>query len=156
MTKLNLGSGNTLIAGYVNVDSNHDAADLTADMRSLPYPDGSVAEIYSAHALEHIPFRDTQAVIGEWRRVLAPDGRLRVIVPNMDWVAAAWLHGGDRNYARQIMFGNQKHDGEFHCNGWSQHDLVNDVVEAGFRIDGCVVRWTHEYSQESIILEATR
>lgn len=153
--KLNLGSGNTLVTGYVNIDDDHPAADVRADMRRLPYADGAVDEIYCSHALEHLPRGDIAATLTEWRRVLRAGGKLGLVVPNLDWVAAAWLHGSDRGYARQIMFGNQQHPGEFHKTGWAKQDLVDDVEEAGFTVAGCVVRWTAEYSQESIILEAT-
>jgi len=152
--KLNIGSGRETVIGYTSVD-RYFPADIESDMGTLPYPDGAVDEIYCCHALEHIGFRDTQVVLREWRRVLRPGGLVRVVVPNLDWACAAWLHGTDRDYARQILFGNQEHEGEHHRNGWGREDLVHDIEEAGFTVTGCVARWTPEYGQESIILEAT-
>lgn len=154
--KLNLGCGPTRIAGYVNVDNEHAAADLNANMGHLPYGDGSVDHIYCAHALEHLGFAEATSALSEWHRVLRSGGRLTVIVPNMDFVCGAWLHGSDRNYARQIMFGNQAHPGEFHRNGWARQDLRDDVAAAGFFVISCDVRFMSEWQQESLLLEAEK
>lgn len=153
--RLNIGSGRETIVGFTSVD-RFFPADVNADMADLPYDDATVDEIYCCHALEHVSFRDVPAVLQEWRRVLAPGGKLRVIVPSLDFACAVWLNGGDRDYARQILFGNQEHDGEYHKTGWKESDLKADVEAAGFTVTGCVTRLTHEYMQESIILEATR
>lgn len=152
--KLNVGCGTWHVAGFVNIDQ-YTPADLNADARQLPYSDGEVDELHAAHLLEHLGFADAKAALEEWHRVLRAGGKLTLVVPNMDWVCSAWLHGSDRGYARQIMFGSQEHIGEYHKNGWAKDDLVADVEEAGFTVTGCVVRWTGEYGQESIILEAT-
>jgi predicted SAM-dependent methyltransferase len=156
LIRLNVGCGLTFVEGFVNVDAFVSEADVIADATRLPYPDSSVGKVYAAHMLEHLSFDDAKAALAEFRRVLAPGGELTVVVPNMAFVAAAWLHGGDRGYRLQTMFGNQQHPGEFHRNGWNKQDLIDDVREAGFLVADCIVRWTPEYGQESIILEAVR
>ena len=76
--KLNLGSGPRPLDGYVNLDiaDGHDARSLS------DYADESVDEVRASHVLEHINFRETDAVLREWVRVLKPGGRLRIAVPN--------------------------------------------------------------------------
>lgn len=153
--KLNIGSGNVHIEGYLSVDP-YAPADLCTEATSLPMGDGEVEEIYSSHMLEHLSFDEAAAALLEWRRVLKPGGKITIVVPNLNFVAAAWLHGGDRSYRRQMLFGNQQHEGEFHKNGWTEQDLRDDLCTAGFVVGDSLVRYTPEYSQESIIVEATR
>jgi SAM-dependent methyltransferase len=51
-----------------------------ADMRSLPFADGSFGAVLSVQSLEHVP--DGDAVLREVRRVLAPGGTAVFVTPN--------------------------------------------------------------------------
>jgi len=51
-----------------------------ADMRRLPFDDGSFGSVISSHSIEHVP--DPDAVLGEVVRVLAPGGRAVLATPN--------------------------------------------------------------------------
>ncbi len=87
--RLNLGSGNRPLAGFVNVDARElPTVDVVADVRELPFPDGSVAEVEASSLLEH--FRDPYAVLDEIHRVLEPDGVARFRVPS-PWSQAGLL-----------------------------------------------------------------
>ena len=87
--RLNLGSGNRPLAGYVNVDSRPlPTVDVVADVRSLPFEDGAAGEIEASSLLEH--FRNPYEVLDEMHRVLAPTGVLRVRVPS-PWSQAGML-----------------------------------------------------------------
>ena len=55
--KLNLGCGNKLLKGYINLDKfNYYKCDVTHDLEKFPYPfkNDSVNEILLSHVLEHI------------------------------------------------------------------------------------------------------
>jgi predicted SAM-dependent methyltransferase len=84
--KLQLGSGSQPKAGWVNVDL-FAPADLSLDLREdLPFPESSVAFIYSEHVFEHLSYpRDAKHLLRECFRVLRPGGVLSLVVP----------HGGD-------------------------------------------------------------
>lgn len=57
----------------------HPALDFYAeDMRTLPFPDASLAAIVSFYALIHIPRTEIVAVLREMRRTLVPNGILLV------------------------------------------------------------------------------
>jgi exosortase/archaeosortase family protein len=51
-----------------------------ADVRALPFEDGSFDAVYSMGTIEH--FAESQAAVGEMARVLKPGGRLVLGVPN--------------------------------------------------------------------------
>jgi SAM-dependent methyltransferase len=87
--RLNLGSGNRPLAGFVNVDSRPlSTVDVVADVRSLPFVSGSAIEVEASSLLEH--FRDPYEVLDEIHRVLAPNGVVRVRVPS-PWSQAGML-----------------------------------------------------------------
>ena len=144
--RLNLGSGKSHLEGYVGVDKYDDEADVKADMLDLPYGPDTVDEIFCAHALEHLPFRETGKAFAEWLRVLRPGGKLTIVVPNLEWIASILSHDGDRRYALQITFGNQEHEGEFHKGGWKPLWLYGDLQQAGFEVVRLVTLFTPEYS----------
>ena len=51
-----------------------------ADMRRLPFAEGSFASVLSVHSIEHIP--DPERALAEVVRVLAPGGRAVLLTPN--------------------------------------------------------------------------
>src|SRR6185503_18637707 len=51
-----------------------------ADMRALPFPDGSFASVLSVQSLEHVP--DPDRVLAEAARVLEPGGVAVFVTPN--------------------------------------------------------------------------
>jgi len=54
--------------------------DVVGKAEQLPYQDHSVDYIAAKHLFEHVV--DPVSVLDEWKRVLKPDGRLYMIVPN--------------------------------------------------------------------------
>ncbi|MCG6872321.1 MAG: methyltransferase domain-containing protein [Gammaproteobacteria bacterium] len=86
--RLNLGCGDKLLAGYVNVDAVAQRAgarpDVRCDLRRLePFADDSVDEILAVHVVEHFWRWEVEAVLAEWRRVLRPGGRLVLECPDL-------------------------------------------------------------------------
>jgi predicted SAM-dependent methyltransferase len=86
---------------------------------------GSVGYIYSRHMLEHLSCVDARRALTEWRRVLAADGILHVVVPDIAF------------HARQLLglVRSDSADQEAHAlagfYGW-QRDMENDVHRWGY------------------------
>jgi len=60
--------------GWVTVDLSV-GCDVYWDLRrGMPFPDASVAKVYSSHFLEHLTFREGQRFLDECLRTLVPGG----------------------------------------------------------------------------------
>lgn len=149
IVKLDIGCGAQKVEGYTGVDAYVDT-DIKADMWNIPMNAGTVDEIYSSHALEHVPGMKVQETLKEWFRLLKPGGKLLLQVPNMDYVARFWLthKPEDHAWAEAIVFGNQAHEGEFHKSGFTPMGLQGDLQVSGFIVDQVAIVWA--YNQETL------
>jgi len=73
----------------LRVDVDPDAApDLIADMTDLSaIASGSANAVWSAHCLEHLYLHEIGRAVGEVHRILADDGFLCLIVPDLQSIA---------------------------------------------------------------------
>lgn len=86
--KLNLGCGDTPMAGWVNVDifdgpGVNELADLDNDW---PWEDSSIDTVRAWHVFEHLPCR--VHTMNELWRVMAPAAVAEIQVPTVDGIAA--------------------------------------------------------------------
>ncbi|MFO7973258.1 MAG: class I SAM-dependent methyltransferase [Candidatus Hydrogenedentota bacterium] len=106
---LNFGAGNP-VPGWVNLDASpffrlprwmHRCLGAAGVQRSknftrgfykhyrhqsgrrLPFVDDSFQVIYASHVLEHVPADALEGLFVEFHRILAPEGLLRVVVPDL-------------------------------------------------------------------------
>jgi predicted SAM-dependent methyltransferase len=93
--KLNLGCGDAIKEGWINVDLFAPSANLSLDLREpLPFEAGTASFIYSEHFLEHLEFpTEVIGLLRESYRVLAPGGVLRVGVPDAGSLSIAYAEG---------------------------------------------------------------
>lgn len=95
--KLHVGCGKGHLPGWVNIDVFPAPLALNV-LRGLPFADNSVHYIYVSHLLEHLYFpRDVRMFIDEARRVLAPGGVIRIVVPDIEKCIEAYTHN-DREF----------------------------------------------------------
>jgi hypothetical protein len=98
--RLNLGCGDKLLPGYVNVDVAESRAgakpDVLCDLHALPmFGDDSADEILSVHVVEHFWRWEVLDVLREWVRVLRPGGRMVLECPNLISACQAFLADPD-------------------------------------------------------------
>jgi len=98
--KLNIGGQQTITrfpSGWTCVDLLA-GADVQQDISTTPLPWGEnvTDAVYCSHVIEHIwPWRH-DFVVSEMYRVMKPNARIRVVVPNMDIAIDDYiLHRGD-------------------------------------------------------------
>jgi predicted SAM-dependent methyltransferase len=95
--KLQFGSGGQPKAGWINIDLYADEADLALDLREgLPFPDNSIAFIYSEHLFEHLSYpTDAKHLLGESLRVLRPGGEFSLVIPHFGDALHAYVSGDE-------------------------------------------------------------
>lgn len=81
---LDIGCGQNVHESLINLDYRwHPGIDVCWNLRrGLPFPDASMLGIFAEHCLEHFGAQEGREILRECRRVLAPRGVLRVIVPD--------------------------------------------------------------------------
>ena len=127
MVKLNLGCGNDIKSGYVNIDkyNNTGNVDHQWDIGDIKMPDNSVDEIYTSHVFEHIMINDVYGVLEEWHRVLIPGGKMVMRLPNLENEVKIWLDSPPEKKWFEVhrIFGSQSHEGNTHFSGHSPESL---------------------------------
>jgi len=116
--KLNLGCGDNLLEGYINIDKYDPKADIMADVCDLPYENGTVDEIVAYQVIEHLPYWQTSYMINsiggiihpiffeECYRVLRPGGKMITECPDIEYIARRIAETGDISYNDTInIFG---------------------------------------------------
>jgi SAM-dependent methyltransferase len=90
--RIEIGSGPFAQPGFLHVDVDPGARHLEARAPAwqLPFSDDFAQEIVAIHSLEHVHPRLLVPTLREWRRVLAPGGRVRVHVPNAPELMASF------------------------------------------------------------------
>ena len=94
--RLNLGCGDKILPGYVNVDVVEARAgmkpDVICDMHDLSlFADACADEILSVHVVEHFWRWEIRDILREWSRVLTPGGRMIGECPNIQSACQAFL-----------------------------------------------------------------
>ena len=156
--KLHLGCGLNVKPGYVNIDAYVDADGvMSGNILDLPYENESVREILAEHLVEHLSFVEEKLFFHESLRLLEPGGKLRLEVPDMEWLCQMFLDGEDRftdfyqvgsedhyfgngrdetqrwGIKTTHFWGNQNGTGQFHRNGYTQKKLESIAKLCGFR-----------------------
>lgn len=72
-------------------------------VRGLPLAEGSVAQVYSSHVLEHLAFKDLRVALAEVHRVLAPGGVFRSVLPDLEQEVQAYLVSDANDRASAFM-----------------------------------------------------
>lgn len=116
-------------APHVNHVGN--AADLSR------FADGTFAELYASHVLEHFDFRrELRPVLREWRRVLRTGGSLYVSVPDLERLCHLYITpriSNDTRYDLMTMiFGAHIDEYDFHRTGFDESYLLRNLLDAGF------------------------
>lgn len=137
--RLNLGCGFDVRPDFLNVDFLEvHGPDLVGDVLDLGVlPDGHYVEIIAQDILEHVKRVDVPVALREWRRLLHPDGVLRIRVP--DIVGTADVLRASRDEALhfelvQGLYGTQAYDGDYHLAGFTELTLRRQLFDADLRI----------------------
>lgn len=117
-------------------------------VRGLPLPDAGVSHLYSSHVLEHLSLDECRRALKECRRLLAPGGVFRSVLPDLehmiDEYTAATSPDRAMSFIRSTLMGCERRDTTFagrlkHSLGSSHHlwlwdfpSLAAELATAGF------------------------
>jgi predicted SAM-dependent methyltransferase len=121
MIALNFGCGTDRIIGWQNFDAELDIS------KRLPFPDGHADFVLAEHVVEHIEYNLALSFFRECRRVLKPQGVVRIAVPSIERV---WYRGDDA-YFRFVQ-----------ARGWSKAPDTRGAIEAMLTCHGHKAPWT--------------
>ena len=99
--KLHIGCGPCLLPGWINIDI-HPAPLATNVLWGLPFADGSARYVFLSHLLEHLFYpNDVHPFLVDIRRVLAPGGVVRIVVPDIAQCIAAYQNDDAEFFAQR-------------------------------------------------------
>ncbi|MET0251902.1 MAG: methyltransferase domain-containing protein [Novosphingobium sp.] len=149
--RLNIGCGGNRLPGWLNVDRFPPFGVTFMDATTrLPFDDGTFAAVLCEHMIEHVPKSDAIHLLGELARILAPGGAVRIVTPDLGWLASRVLApvpdgAPDETYR---TFLSERHGGtpvswcdainlcfyeHSHCYIWSIEELSEQMQSAGFK-----------------------
>lgn len=136
--KLNIGS-RVHADGWKTFDIEPGPeVDFVGDCRDLSrFADGSIAEIYASHVLEHLSYKEEiQPALKEWFRALMPNGVVMISVPDLDTLCRLFVHPDvdqqERARVMQMIFGAQENGYDFHKAGLWVELLGSMLHKTGF------------------------
>jgi predicted SAM-dependent methyltransferase len=148
---LNMGSGDSRLEGYINVDRYNLNADAPWDAGNLPLNDCSVALIACYQTIEHFGRHEILPIFREWYRVCKPQGEVHITTPDIVGSCQLVVNDPNRQWLLARIFGNQSHGGQFHKWGFTVAELSNMLGMVGF---ASVVVANYENDDKSLFLYA--
>jgi hypothetical protein len=99
MIKLNVGASPIWSQeGWHTLDHKEREQTKTSvkgDAENIPLDDGNCSTIFTSHMFEHIPHVKLEDILLEFNRVLAKDGVVRILTPDLKKVAKAYVEEDD-------------------------------------------------------------
>ncbi len=132
---IHLGCGDIASPDFINVDARpaphvHYICDVT-DLSI--FPDNYADLVYACHLLEHIPRNKLRKNLWEWRRILKPDGILRLSVPDFDAILDIYRAcDDDIDSIAAFLMGGQNYAENIHYSVFNLKYLSRLLTEAGF------------------------
>ncbi|HQF93425.1 MAG TPA: hypothetical protein PLS46_04640 [Microthrixaceae bacterium] len=133
--RLNLGCGHQPLPDYLNVDMRAlPDVDVVATVDDLPFEAGELDEIFSAHVVEHFPQAQLErSLLPYWFGMLRPGGTFRAVVPDAGAMLTGYAAGQiSFDDLREVTFGGQEYEGDFHFNFYTTESLAELLTAAGF------------------------
>jgi ubiquinone/menaquinone biosynthesis C-methylase UbiE len=135
--KLNIGSGRRIMPGYTNIDGGDYPGVKHHDITRLPYSEEEVSEIYACHVISYFSRSEIPAVLKEWRRVLKPDGILRLAVPDFDAMVGIYIKQSiPVEKLLGLLYGKMemgKGNNIYHKTTYTYPSLVTLLAKLGFK-----------------------
>ncbi len=141
--KVNLGSGPSPIAGWVNVDTRRNADLIQRLGHPLALGNGCAAVVFSEHVLNMLSYpAQARIFLREACRILEDTGVFRLIVPDADRYMRAYVSRNQQSLSGLVEEGSSPlpieliscafHARGFHRSIWDYELLRLELLRAGF------------------------
>lgn len=133
--RLHLGAGPINLQGWVNIDAReaphiHLAAN---NFDLVEFADGTLAEIYMCHVLEHFSFEEAEQLLRNFRKKLKLGGTLRISVPHFDHLIAIYqANNSNLEIVKRALMGGQDYEYNFHKSIYNASLLSSLMLSCGY------------------------
>ena len=115
-----------------------DGVDFIGDISDLSqFGNSSIDEIYASHVVEHVNQKNIKKTLIGIHRVLKPNGKFYVSVPDMEILCRIFIDDKAPSkvkfHVMRMMFGGQIDDYDFHYFGWNFQFMREFLIGAGFK-----------------------
>lgn len=143
--KLHLGCGRHILDGYINVDAQHERAQITWDrLDNVPgvLPE-TMDEILCVHVFEHLWPDEALPHLRYWHSILKPGGALILEMPDLYKSAKNYIEMVQRGNFAELekmalwpFYGDNPRKSVYDCHkwGWTYKTLAPLVQKAGFSV----------------------
>jgi predicted SAM-dependent methyltransferase len=148
-TKLNVGSGDMLMKGYINLDMNRTTrngmtTDCIWDVEKLTvaFSKGRFTQIVCFHVIEHFPLKQAKKIIKDMYDLLAPMGELIMEGPDILGIIQLYHEGhhimNTPLKVIQQIYGSPTHIDTglewLHKWGWTRETMRKEMEQIGFKV----------------------
>lgn len=131
---LNLGCGESIMTGMINVDIRHlPGVDIVADVRNLPFKDCEIEGMVSRNLIEHFGRYEIEELLQEWARVLMIGGYAQIETVDGGETMSNWKNIPEDNLLDAIL-GAQTYPENFHKMIFTKETLIRYLEKANFEI----------------------
>ena len=135
--KLHLGCGKRNFGeDWIHVDGGSHEHLHSQDITALPFEDETADMVYASHVLEYFDREEASDVLKEWKRVLVPEGTLRVAVPDFEAMTRLYVETSTSldNFLGPLYGKMEMGDKNiYHKTVYDEYSLKALLFENGFR-----------------------
>ena len=135
--KLHIGGKEKKDGWHILNIQNNESVDFVGDISDLSqFKDETITEIYASHVFEHVKQENIEPTLNGIYRVLSPNGKFYVSVPDMDILCKTFVDPKAppqvKFHVMKMIFGGQTDQFDFHYFGWNFILLNQFLVKTGF------------------------
>lgn len=132
--KLQLGSGDNILKGWLNTDINPKKNIIFVNVkRKLPFKTNGFDYIFCEHLIEHLDYQQGKNLLHECFRSLKPSGKIRIATPDLNFLIELYNQKKTK-LQKQYIF-------------WAVDSFLPDIsiYQDTFVINNFFQNWSHKF-----------